>query len=506
MLQIRLSKVPQAEGGAGAVKPSPAESVTVACPDHLVLADLPVAKGIGAATAASIVKSVGRRSRRQLGERVHFCVRCDFPIAIYGRLSPCEHAFCLDCARSDSLCYLCDDRIQKIQTIKMMEGIFICAAPHCLKSFLKRTDFESHIHESHADLLKPNAEKEDGNEIEAHSAKQSTASETSVRGPLRPLISPGSNSQPQEREEKFHRQQSRDQPRSGMQQKQAPILGQNQNNTSESQQDSGHSQGFDRHGPHGRFPPQNFDAQGAPHQESGQFSEKQQGILSDTPYSQYPPLQPIPPPNYVVPPNSNPMLTPPLPFGYPPFPVEGAQQYYSTPYEVPRQDTAAAETGSEQGSLLGFPPGAAGGMNFSATYPHPWNAGQAGIPYDHAAGGQGMPDAFANTPDSQGKHGFYPGDYRRSPGGMPVNSTVSSMANKGMDQGHASGSTMDLRDGKGILAPQPLIQLPPPPRPPPFLSHNKRGKFYPGDMDHDGQNLGWQNDNHSRDSFGSGQD
>lgn len=86
MLQIRLSKVPQAEGGGGAVKPLPAETVTVACPDHLVLADLPVAKGIGAATAASIVKSVGRRSRRQLGERVHFCVRCDFPIAIYGRL------------------------------------------------------------------------------------------------------------------------------------------------------------------------------------------------------------------------------------------------------------------------------------------------------------------------------------------------------------------------------------------------------------------------------------
>ncbi|RYR62076.1 hypothetical protein Ahy_A04g019415 isoform D [Arachis hypogaea] len=105
MLQIRLSKAPASEGSAG-VKPPPVETVTVACPDHLVLADLPVAKGIGSATAASLVKTLGRRSRRQLGERVHFCVRCDFPIAIYGRLSPCEHAFCLDCARSDSMCYL----------------------------------------------------------------------------------------------------------------------------------------------------------------------------------------------------------------------------------------------------------------------------------------------------------------------------------------------------------------------------------------------------------------
>lgn len=387
-----------------------------------------------------------------------------------------------------------------------MEGIFICAAPHCLKSFLKRTEFESHIHESHADLLKPNADKEDGNEIEAHSAKQSTASESTARGPSRPIISPGSNSQLQEREEKFHRQQSRDQPRSGMQQKQPPNFGQNQNNPSESQPDSGHSQGFDRHGPHGRFPPQNFDLQGGPHQESNQFSDKQQGILTDTPFSQYPPLQPIPPPNYVVPTNSNPMLTPPLPFGYPPFPIEGAQQYYSTPYEVSRQD-AAVDSGSEQGSLLGFPPGAAGGMNFSATYTQSWNTGQAGAPYDHAAGSQGMPDSFSNTPDSQGKHGFYQGDYRRSPGGLPVNSSVSSMANKGMDLGHA-GTAMDFREGKGILAPQPTMQLPlpPPPPPPPYLSQHKRGKLYSGDMDHDGQGLPWQNDSHSRDSFGSGQD
>lgn len=85
MLQIRLSRAPASEGSAG-VKQSPVENVTVACPDHLVLADLPVAKGIGAATATSLVKTLGRRSRRQLGERVHFCVRCDFPVAIYGRL------------------------------------------------------------------------------------------------------------------------------------------------------------------------------------------------------------------------------------------------------------------------------------------------------------------------------------------------------------------------------------------------------------------------------------
>lgn len=85
MLQIRLNKGSSIEGGTG-TKLLPGESVNVACPDHLILADLPVAKGLGSATAASFVKIVGRRSRRQLAERVHFCVRCDFPIAVYGRL------------------------------------------------------------------------------------------------------------------------------------------------------------------------------------------------------------------------------------------------------------------------------------------------------------------------------------------------------------------------------------------------------------------------------------
>lgn len=85
MLQIRLRRDSPPETGNGA-RPSPTETVTVACPDHLVLADLPVAKGIGSVTPTTVIKPVGRRSRRQLGERVHFCVRCDFPIAIYGRL------------------------------------------------------------------------------------------------------------------------------------------------------------------------------------------------------------------------------------------------------------------------------------------------------------------------------------------------------------------------------------------------------------------------------------
>ncbi|KAF4356975.1 hypothetical protein F8388_015951 [Cannabis sativa] len=484
MLQIRLSKTPSTDG-AGCAKPMPVDTVTVACPDHLVLADLPVAKGIGAAIAASLVKSVGRRSRRQLGERVHFCVRCDFPIAIYGRLSPCEHAYCLDCARSDSICYLCDERIQKIQTIKIMEGIFICAAPHCLKSFLKRIDFESHIHENHAELLQLNPEKEDIIESEAQSVKQSSVSDSNLRAPLRPGFSPSSNSQLHDRDDKARRQQTREQSvtRPIIQPKQPQGFNQVQNNQSDLQPDYRH-QGFDRPGPHNPFQQQNFDSPGAVKQESGLYSDKQQGGLSETPFSEYPPMHAMQPPNYMMPMNSNQMMNPSLPFGYPPFPGDGSQPFYSAPYDMTRQDSTP-EKGSEQGSLLGFPPGSAGNMHFQANYHQPWNAGQANMPSEPPQAGQ---DSFTNMPDSQGKGPYYQGEFGRYP---------TPMANKGLEPMQAG----DPRDGKGILAPQPM-SLPPPP-PPPHMSHQKR-KYYSGDMGRDGQSYGWQHEN--RDSFGSGQD
>ncbi|TYH77513.1 hypothetical protein ES332_D04G159100v1 [Gossypium tomentosum] len=375
MLQIRLTKTPSSDA-AGPVKPLPVETVTVACPDHLVIADLPVAKSIGAAISSSLVKTVGRKSRRQLGERVHFCVRCDFPIAIYGRLSPCEHAFCLDCARSDSICYLCDERIQKIQTIKIMEGIFICAAPHCLKSFLKKTEFESHIHENHAALIQPNAEKEDDKDSEVQSAKQPTGSDAAVRGLPRSVISPGSNPLLHDTEDKARWQQPREQlpSRPIMQPKGPLVFGQVPNYPLEPQSDDNQfQQGFDRPGPHNHFQ-QGFDLQGTPQPDSSQFSDKLQGLLSENQYSEYPPMHSMQPPNFAMPVNSNRTLTP---YGVPPFPIDGCQSFYGAPYEMARQ-SKASDVGSEQGSLLSFPPGPVGGVNYPTAYP-PWNGGQPGV-------------------------------------------------------------------------------------------------------------------------------
>ncbi|KAH0640885.1 hypothetical protein KY290_038160 [Solanum tuberosum] len=434
MLQIRLSK-PANESG-GAANWLPPETVTVACPDHLVIAELPVAKSLGTVNPASLPKTVGRRSRRQLAERVHFCVSCDFPIAVYGRLSPCEHIFCLDCARSDSLCYLCDERIQKIQTIKMLEGVYICAAPHCLKSFLKKTEFESHIHETHSDLL--HAEK-DGNISESASARKPTASESTVQAPPRPIFSPGSGSQAYDREDKAHHSQTRDQqlPRPFMQQK-PPFTGSIQNQPLEQQSDSNPPPGFERPGMQNWLPQQGFDAQGS-----------------------FPVHMPQPH-GFAVPMSSNPGLA--HQFGYPQLASDGAQPFYgAASFEMPRPDSTP-ERRSEQGSLLGFPPGAAGKMSFPENYPRPWNMGQS-------AGQSNLP--------------------------LPLS------ANRGLEGGQSSNS-MDTRDSKGILMSQPMSLPPPPPLPHHRSQLQRGGRHYSGDTSHDGQGYGWQHE--KRDNFRSNQD
>ncbi|KAL3640709.1 hypothetical protein CASFOL_015677 [Castilleja foliolosa] len=452
MLQIRLSK-PANETGASA-KPVPVDTVTVACPDHLILADLPVAKCLGSPSATAVIKTVGRRSRRQLGERVHFCVRCDFPIAVYGRLSPCEHAFCLDCSRSDSLCYLCDERVQKIQTIKMMEGIFICAAPHCLKSFLKKRDFESHIHETHADLLNPTRENE-VKESEAMSARKSSASETIVQVPPKPIFSPHSNSQVPDREDKTQHQQNWDQQlhsRSVVQPRAVPpFSGQAPSYPSEQQTDGNQAHGFDRTAAQNRYPQQNFESQ-------GQGVPRQDSV------------------------NSNSVMAPPQ-FSYPSYTPDGSQQFFGAPYEIPRPDSTP-EPGQGQGSLQGYPPGPAGPMSFPPNYSQSWNMGPGTVPLEPpmVVVSQGTADGFMNS-DPQGR-GFFHG------------------ANTGVEQ-RQGGNFMDPRDGKGLLTPQPS---PFPPLPPPHLLQMQRGgRSYSGGGDQDAPpGFGWPVER--RDGFGGGQD
>lgn len=386
----------------------------------------------------------------------------------------------------------CNDRIQKIQTIKRMEELFICAAPHCFKSFLKKTDFVLHINGNHADLLPSNMEK-DGNDSEAVNARKPTGSDSTVQAPPRPTFSIGPTSQLHDRE--AHRQQSRDQPppRPVMQPKGVPAFPGAVQNHLEQQPDHNAPPGFDR-----RFVQQAFDSQGGMRQESGQHPDKQQGHASDSTFPEYP-LQTNQPPNFAVPINQNPVLAPPQ-FGYPPFGPDGPPPFYGGPYEMSRPESVP-EGGPEQGSLLGFPPGPAGGVNFAESYPRPWSMSPAIGSFDPSVG-QGTVEGFMSTSDPQGRSTIIHGDYGRNPGSLPSNLPLASPTNKGIETVH-SGSSMDLREGKGILAPQPM-PLPPPPPFPSQVPQAKRGKFYPAETNNDGQSFGWQNE--KRESFGSSRD
>ncbi|XP_074358208.1 E3 ubiquitin-protein ligase HAKAI homolog [Apium graveolens] len=488
MLQIKLRSKggTSTEGGVG-VKPTAGEAVTVACPDHLTIADLAVAKSLGSVTASPVVKIVGRKSRRQMGERVHICVRCDFPIAIYGRLSPCDHAFCLDCARNDSVCSLCEERIQKIQTIKMGEGILICAAPQCFKSFLKKDEFESHVRRNHGDLLSPETMKEEGYESEAASARKPATSESTVQAPPKSVLSPSASShQLHDPEDRSRNHQPRDQYACIQPKLEPPFSGPTPNLVADAVADNSNPQGFDR-----------ADArnlQGRHQQESGQFQDSQL-VPNDNSFPGYA-MQFHQHPTNAMPVNPS-LVQNPSQFIYPQFGQDG-NPYYGSHFQ-PRQDSAPE--GERPGSVSGYPPRPAGGpVNFSGSYPQPWGVGPAGGFFDPSLVGRGNMDAFKtlSMSDSHGRVAVFQGSFEQN---QTPNLVFHPAANQDGEQ--LSGqNAIEARDGMCMLASQ---SLPPPPAShPPHSSHRNRSHFFHGGTSHDAQAPGWQPE--QRDSFGGAQE
>lgn len=58
-----------------------------AVPLNVAGIDVPILRGLGISSVEAYVATfVGSKVRRQPGDKVHVCVRCNFPIAVYGRL------------------------------------------------------------------------------------------------------------------------------------------------------------------------------------------------------------------------------------------------------------------------------------------------------------------------------------------------------------------------------------------------------------------------------------
>jgi E3 ubiquitin-protein ligase Hakai len=65
-----------------------------------------IAKAQGTEQQSEEAAGVGHIHQRKAGTQAHFCITCSFPVAVFGRLYPCLHAFCIACASEMSDCYM----------------------------------------------------------------------------------------------------------------------------------------------------------------------------------------------------------------------------------------------------------------------------------------------------------------------------------------------------------------------------------------------------------------
>ncbi|XP_035384042.1 E3 ubiquitin-protein ligase Hakai isoform X2 [Electrophorus electricus] len=106
-----------------------------------------------------------------IGERdetpIHFCDKCGLPIKTYGRMIPCKHVFCYECAvlherKVDKMCpgltlYSCTDPVQRIEQCQR-GSLFMCSVVQgCKRTYLSQRDLQAHINHRHMRASKPAA-------------------------------------------------------------------------------------------------------------------------------------------------------------------------------------------------------------------------------------------------------------------------------------------------------------------------------------------------------------
>lgn len=100
------------------------------------------------------VELLGHKSARRVGDKIHICTNCNFPISVYGRLLPCQHSFCFTCAndvcQGDGKCYLCSVKAEELEQLEALQGLGVCA--HCLKTFHPEEELRNHITNWHRPL------------------------------------------------------------------------------------------------------------------------------------------------------------------------------------------------------------------------------------------------------------------------------------------------------------------------------------------------------------------
>ncbi|XP_051976162.1 E3 ubiquitin-protein ligase Hakai isoform X2 [Xyrauchen texanus] len=85
---------------------------------------------------------------------VHFCDKCGMPIKTYGRMIPCKHVFCHDCAvhyekKCDKMCPGCTEAVQRIEQCHR-GSLYMCSIVQgCKRTYLSQRDLQAHIKHRH---------------------------------------------------------------------------------------------------------------------------------------------------------------------------------------------------------------------------------------------------------------------------------------------------------------------------------------------------------------------
>ncbi|XP_064606526.1 uncharacterized protein LOC135471287 [Liolophura sinensis] len=113
-----------------------------------------------------------------IGEKVvdpviHCCEKCTLPILIYGRMIPCKHVFCLDCAKkTEKSCARCEEPVQRVEQ-SALGTVFVCiyggtklGVSGCRRTYLSQRDLQAHVDHRH---LKRGLQDHNKSHAHAHS-------------------------------------------------------------------------------------------------------------------------------------------------------------------------------------------------------------------------------------------------------------------------------------------------------------------------------------------------
>lgn len=96
--------------------------------------------------------------QKVLNPTIHVCQKCNIPILIYGRMIPCKHVFCHDCAKkAEKVCPRCTDKVNRVEQV-MLGTLFMCThggsvkrtgSDVCSRTYLSQRDLQAHINHRH---------------------------------------------------------------------------------------------------------------------------------------------------------------------------------------------------------------------------------------------------------------------------------------------------------------------------------------------------------------------